>query len=140
MLKNADAEALMAAARAAQAEGERLWAAHDWRNAAQQGWHAVRDATAALVLEVNGEPPPPIGLYEPAVNGISVAIRKLAYERGGEWNRMCSRYASAAHFLHDQAYYGGVYDDDIGDLLRDAWDYVRCAGELAGLAEEVVAG
>ena len=139
MLKNADAEALMQNAREAQAEGERLWAASDWRNAAEQGWQAVRDATAALVLEVNGEPPAPVGLYDRTVNGISMAISKLARERGGEWERLDIRFTTAMIYLHDQAYDAGVYDDEIGDLVREAADYIRCAEELAGLAAGVAA-
>ena len=139
MLKNADAEALMQNARAAQAKGERLWAAGNWRNAAEQGWQAVRDATAALVLEVNGEPPAPVGLYDRTVNGISMAISKLARERGGEWERLDIRFTTAMIYLHDQAYDAGVYDDEISDLVREAADYIRCAEELAGLAAGVAA-
>ena len=139
MLKNADAEALMAAARAAQAEGERLWAAHDWRNAAQQGWQAVRDATAALLLEVNGKPPTPIGLYDPQVNGISIAISKLARERGGKWQRLDHRFTEAYVALYDPAYFVGSCDDDIGDLVREAADYIRHAEELAALPTGIAA-
>ena len=139
VLRNANAEALMAAAQAAQAEGERLWAAHDWRNAAEQGWQAVRDATAALVLEVNGKPPTPIGLYDPKVNGISVAISKLARERGGKWQRLDHRFTEAYVALYDPAYFVGSCDDDIGDLVRDAADYIRHAEELAGLPTGIAA-
>ena len=141
MLKNADAEALMQNARAAQAEGECLWAAGDWRNAAEQGWLAVRDATAALVLAVTGAPAPPVGgLYEPEINCLSIAISKLSQARGGEWERLDARFAQAANLLHDQTYYGRVYHEDLDDLLREAWDYIRCAEELAGLAVGVAAG
>ena len=134
MLKNADAQALMQNARAAQAKGERLWATGDWRNAAEQGWQAVRDATAALVLEVTGAPPPAVAaVYDPdQSNGISVAISKLAQKRGGKWEQMDARFSEAAYFLHDQTYYGGVYHDDIGDLLREAGEYIRYAEELGG--------
>ncbi len=128
MLRNAEAEALMQDARAAQAEGERLWAAGDWRNATEQGWQAVRDATAALALEVMGEPPTPVGLYDPQVNGISVAISALARERGGEWERLDVRFSGAYVDLY---FYADVYDDEIGDQVRDAADYIRCAEELA---------
>ena len=139
MLRNAEADTLIAAARAAQAEGDRLWAAGDWRNAAAQGWAAVRDATAALLLEVNGKPPTPIGLYDPKVNGISVAISKLARERGGKWQRLDLRFTEAMIYLHDQAYDAGVYDDEIGDLVREAADYIRHAEELAGLPTGIAA-
>lgn len=132
MLKNADAESLMQNARSAQAKADRLWAAHDWRNAAEQGWQAVRDATAALLLEVNGQPPTPIGLYDRMVNGISVAISKLARERGGEWARLDLRFTEAMIYLHDPAYFVGTCDDEIGDLVRDAADYIRHAEQLTG--------
>ena len=132
VLKNADAKALMQNARAAQTKGERLWAAGDWRNAAEQGWQAVQDATAALLLEVNGQPPTPTGLYDRMVNGISVAISKLARERGGEWARLDNRFTTAYVALHDPAYFVGTCDDEIGDLVRDAADYIRHAEELAG--------
>ena len=131
MLKNADAEALMQDARAAQAEGERLWAASDWRNAAEQGWQAVRDATAALLLEVNGKPPKPTGLYDPIVNGISMAISKLARQRGGEWAQLDGRFSEVYVCLYDPAYFVGAYYEEIGDLVRDAADYIRCAEDLA---------
>ena len=139
MLRNAEAAALMAGARAAQAEGERLWAAGDWRQAAAQGWAAVREATAALALEVNGKLAAPAGLGDRRVSAISGSIRDLAYARAGEWDRMCSRFATAAVCLHDQAYDAGVYDDEIGDLVREAADYIRCAEELAGLTAGVAA-
>ena len=111
----------------------------DWRNAAEQGWQAVRDATAAPVLEVNGKPPTPAGLYDRTVNGISVAISKLARERGGEWARLDRRFTEAMIYLHDQAYDAGVYDDEIGDLVREAADYIRCAEELARLPAGIAA-
>ena len=140
MLKNATAEALLQDARVAQAKGERLWATGDWQNAAGQGWLAVRDATAALVLAVTGAPPPAVGgLYEPEINRLSIAISKLSRARGGEWERMDARFAAAANLLHDQTYYGRVYHEDLDDLLREAWDYIRCAEQLAGLAAGVAA-
>ena len=128
MLKNADAEALMQNARAAQAEGERLWAAGDWRNATDQGWAAVRDATAALALEVNGKLAEPEGLGDPQVNAISGSISDLAQERGGEWEELDRRFSGAYVDLY---VYAGCYDDEIGYLVREAADYIRCAEELA---------
>ena len=139
MLKNPDAESLMQNARSAQAKAERLWAAHDWRNAAEQGWQAVQDATAALLLEVNGKPPTPIGLYDPKVNGISVAISQLARERGGEWERLDNRFTTAYVALYDPAYFVGTCDDEIGDLVREAADYIRHAEELAALPAGIAA-
>ena len=134
VLKNADAKALMQNARAAQTKGERLWAAGDWRNAAEQGWQAVRDATAALLLEVTGAPPPEVpAVYDPdQSNGISVAISKLAQARGGKWEQMDARFSEAAYYLHYETYHGRVHHDDLDELLREAWDYIRRAEELAG--------
>ena len=129
MLRNAEAEALMQNARAAQAEGERLWAAGDWRNATEQGWQAVLNATAALALEVNGKLAPVKGLGDPQVNAISGAISDLAQERGGEWEDLDGRFSRAYVDLY---FYAGVYDDDIGDLVRDTADYIRRAERLAG--------
>ena len=128
MLRNAEAEALMQNARAAQAEGERLWAKGDWRNATDQGWAAVRDATAALALEVNGKLADPEGLGDPRVNAISESISDLAQERGGEWEQL-DRLFSVAYV--DLYLYAGFYDDDLGDQVREAADYIRRAEELA---------
>ena len=102
---------------------------------------SLRDATAALVLAVTGAPAPPVGgLYEPEINRLSIAISKLSQARGGEWERLDARFAQAANLLHDQTYYGRVYHEDLDDLLREAWDYIRCAEELAGLTAGVAAG
>ena len=132
MLRNAAAAALMREARAAQAEGERLWAAGDWRNAAAQGWAAVREATAALALEVNGKLAAPAGLGDRRVSAISGSISDLARERGGEWAELDCRFSEAYVCLYDPAYFVGVCYEEIGDLVRDAADYIRCAEELAG--------
>ena len=124
VLKNADAEVTDAKCPMRRKQRrERRWAARDWRNAAEQGWQAVQDATAALLLEVNGQPPTPIGLYDRTVNGISVAISKLARERGGEWARLDIRFTEAMIYLHDQAY-------DVGTctMTKSATWYARCGG------------
>ncbi len=131
MLRNAEAAALMAGARAAQAEGERLWAAGDWRQAAAQGWAAVREATAALALEVNGELAAPAGLGDRRVSAISGSISDLARERGGEWAELDGRFSGVYVGLYDPAYFVGAYYEEIGDLVREAADYIRCAEELA---------
>ncbi len=123
MLKNADAETLMQDARAMQAEGERLFDAGDWRDAAEKGWLAARNATAALVLETTG-------VHNPHSTAINAGIRRLARERGGEWAEMRKSLGDIAHHLHSEAFYGGVYNDDIGDLVRGVADYIRRAEEL----------
>ena len=132
MLRNAEAAALMRDARAAQAEGERLWAAGDWRAAAAQGWAAVREATAALALEVTGA-------HYTDSEELERGLIKLAQERGGEWERMCGGFSEAAYVLHYETYHGRVHHDDLDELLREAWEYVRCAEELAGRAAGVAA-
>ena len=128
MLRNAEAAALMRDARAAQAEGERRWAAGDWRQAAAQGWAAVREATAALALEVNGELAAPAGLGDRRVSAISGSISDLARERGGEWAELDGRFSGAYVGLY---VYAGFYDDEIGYLVREAADYICCAEDLA---------
>ena len=125
MLKNADAAALMQDAREMQAAGERLLAAGDWRDAAEKGWLAARNASQALLLEVNGE-------EQPRTPNISAGIRALAYQRGGKWQELNVRLAQVAYYLHSEAFYGGVYVDDIPDLVRGIADYIALAEELAG--------
>lgn len=126
MLRNLNAEALMQDARAMQAEGVRLIDAGDWRDAAEKGWLAVRNATAALVLDVTG-------VHNRTSTHINAGLRKLAQERGGEWVLMRKDYGEIAHHLHSQAFYNGVYNDDITALVRgDVADYIRRAEELAG--------
>ena len=128
MLRNAEAAGLMREAREAQAEGERLWAAGDWRKAAEQGWAAVLNATAALALEVNGKLAAPAGLGDRRVSAISGSISDLARERGGEWAELDGRFSGVYVGLY---VYAGFYDDEIGYLVREAADYIRCAEDLA---------
>ena len=139
MLRNAEAAALMADSRAAQAAGERLWATGDWQNAAEQGWQAVLNATAALALEVNGKLAEPAGLGDRRVSAISGSISDLARERGGEWAELDGRFSEAYVCLYDPAYFVGAYYEEIGDLVREAADYIRCAEELAERAAGVAA-
>ena len=123
MLKNADAETLMQDAHAMHAAAVRTLAAGDWRDAAEKGWLAARNATAALVLETTG-------INNPHSTGINAGLRRLAW-RGGPWREMRKSYSDFAHLLHSEAFYGGVYNDDIGSILQDVADYLRRAGELA---------
>ena len=126
MLKSLDAEALMQDAREMQAEGVRLIDAGDWRDAAEKGWLAARNATAAVVWEVTG-------VHNQTSTHINAGLRKLARERGGEWARLRKDYGDFAHHLHSQAFYNGVYDEDIAGLVRgEVADYIRRAEELAG--------
>ena len=124
MLKNADAETLLQDAHAMHAVAVRTLAAGDWRDAAEKGWLAARNASAALVLETTG-------VLNATSTGISAGLRLLARQRGGPWLEMRDIYGRTAHFLHSEVFYSGVYNDDIGDLLQDVADYVRRAAELA---------
>ena len=53
MLKNPTADALMQDARAMQDAALQRLEADDWRDAAEKTWCAARNATKALVLEVD---------------------------------------------------------------------------------------
>ena len=123
-LKNLAAERLMQDARQMQAEGVRMMDAGDWRDAAEKGWLAVRNATAALVWEVTG-------VDNPNSKKINDGLRKLAQERGGEWLEMRKSYGDAVHHLHQEAFYNGNYNADLPDQVRDVADYIRRAEELA---------
>ena len=123
MLKNADAETLMQDAHAMHAAAVRTLAAGDWRDAAEKGWLAARNATAALILETTG-------VHNPHSTRINAGLRQLA-RRGDPWAELRRRYGDFAHHLHSEAFYGGVYNDDIGDILQDVADYLRRVAELA---------
>ena len=126
MLKNRDAETMMQDARDMQAEAVRRIDAGDWRDGAEKGWLAARNATVALVWEVTG-------VRNQTSTHINAGIRKLAQERGGEWAQMRKEYGDFVHHLHTQAFYNGLYDDDIPALVRgDVAEYIRRAEELAG--------
>ena len=53
MLKNVEAQALMHDARTMQSAALERLEADDWRDAAEKTWCAARNATKALVLEVD---------------------------------------------------------------------------------------
>ena len=125
MLQSLEAETLMQDAREMQAEGVRLMDAGDWRDAAEKGWLAVRNATAALVWDVTG-------VRNRTSSHVNAGIRKLAQERGGEWVQLRRAYADAMRHLHSMAFYDGVYNDDLPDLVRNVADYIRRAEALAG--------
>ena len=124
MLNNPDAAAMMQDAREAQAAAERLLNAGDWRDAAEKGWLATRNATAAAVLEVTG-------VNNSGSKGITAGINKLARERGGEWARLRQSYRDVIRYLHTDAFYHGKHRNDIGDRVRGVASYIRRAEELA---------
>lgn len=123
MLKDSEAETLMRDARAMQEEAIAHLDAGDWRDAAEKAWCATRNAAQAVVLEI-------YGVDNPRSTNIDAGIRSLARERGGEWVELRKDYTEVVYHLHIEAFYGGVYHDDIPDLVRGVADYIRTAGEL----------
>ena len=124
MLNNPEAEILMRDARAMQARGEALMAVGDWRDAAEKGWLAVRCATIALVWEVTG-------VRNSAGRHINAGLRKLAQDRGGQWIQLRKDYADAVYHLHSEAFYDGIHNDDLADLIHEVADYIGRVEELA---------
>ena len=125
MLNNPAAEALMQDARAMQARAEALLAAGDWRDAAEKGWLAVRNATAALVLATTG-------VHNRTSTQINAGLRKLARERGGEYAELWQQNGDFAKHLHSRAFYDGIYSDILPDTVRLVADFIRRAEQLAG--------
>ena len=72
------------------------------------------------------------GGYNPHSASSNAGIRKLDRDRGGEWLRLQESYTDVVHNLLSEAFYGGIYNDDIPDLVRGVADYIRCAEVLAG--------
>ena len=124
MLKNTEAEALMQDARAMQASALQRLEAEDWRDAAEKRWCAARNATKALVLEVDAE-------EGQRSTKIEVAMRNLARRRGGEWLRLRPLYSDIVHFLHAEAFYEGAYMDDVPEYIREGSEFIDLAERLA---------
>ena len=120
MLKNRDAEALMQDARDMQGEAVRMI------DAADKGWLAARNATAALVWEVTG-------VHNQTSTQINAGLRRLARERRGEYEELSRLYSKFGQYLHSQAFYNGFYHEDLPDIVRgDVAEYIRRAEGLAG--------
>ena len=124
MLKEAGAETMMQDAYAMQAAAVQRLEAGDWRDASEKAWCATRNATQALVLETLGE-------NNPRSTKIESGIRFLSKQRGGRWAELRNRYAVVAQYLHGRAFYDGIYNDDIPDLVHNVADYIRLAEEMA---------
>jgi len=124
MLKNADAEALMQDAKSMQSAALERLAEDDWRDAAEKTWCAARNATKALVLEVDES-------ESQRSTKIEVAMRNIARRRGGEWVRLRSLYSDIVHYLHAEALYEGAYTDDVPELVREGTSFVELAEKLA---------
>ena len=124
MLDNPGAEALMQDARDAYAKAEALMAAGDWRDGAEKGWLAARTANIALVWAVTG-------VHNRTSVQINTGLRKLANQRGGEYADLNTLYSRLARRLHSQAFYNGVYNDNLPDFVRQVADFIRRATQLA---------
>ena len=124
MLKNAEAQALIQDARAMQSSALRLLDDGDWRDAAEKTWCAARNATKALVLEVDEA-------ESHRSTKIEVAMRNIARRRGGDWITLRSLYADIVHFLHAEAFYEGAYTDDVPEYIREGSEYIELAERLA---------
>ena len=109
MLNNPGAEALMQDARDAYARAEALMAAGDWRDGAEKGWLAARTANIALVWAVTG-------VHNRTSVQINAGLRKLANQRGGQYAALNSLYSRFAQYLHSQAFYNGIYNDNLPRL------------------------
>lgn len=123
-LKNAEAEALMQDARVMQASALQRLDAEDWRDAAEKTWCAARNATKALVLEVDEA-------ESNRSTKIEVAMRNIARRRGGEWLRLRSLYSDIVHYLHAEAFYEGAYTDDVPKYIREGSEFIDLAERLA---------
>ena len=123
-LKNVEAEALMQDARAMQSAALQRLEAEDWRDAAEKTWCAARNATKALVLEVDAA-------ESQRSTKIEVAMRNIARRRGGEWLTLRSLYSEIVHYLHAEAFYEGAYTDDVPELVREGTDFIELAERLA---------
>ena len=123
-LKNTEAETLMQDARAMQASALLRLEAEDWRDAAEKTWCAARNATKALVLEVDEA-------ESQRSTKIEVAMRNIARRRGGEWLTLRSLYSEIVHYLHAEAFYEGAYTDDVPELVRQGTDFIDLAERLA---------
>ena len=96
----------------------------NWRFAAEKTWCPARNATKALVLEVDAE-------ESQRSTKIEVAMRNIARRRGGDWVRLRSLYSDIVHFLHAEAFYEGAYTDDVPELVREGTDFIDLAERLA---------
>ena len=123
MLDNPGAEALMQDARDAYAKAEALLAAGDWRDGAEKAWLAARTANIALVWAVTG-------VHNRTSVQINTGFRKLANQRGGEYAALNSLYSRFAQYLHSQAFYNGIYNDNLPDFVREVADFIRRTEEL----------
>ena len=126
MLKNASARDLIVDARAVHNAAMARLEVGDWRDASEKAWCAARNATEAAILEI-------YGVDSSRSTNIDAGIRSLAKERGGEWIELRKNYTEVVYHLHIEAFYGGVWHDDVPDLIRGVANYVD---RIARLADE----
>ncbi len=97
------------------------------RDACGKAWNATRAASEAAVLAHHGSTATTIN--------ISSGLRFLARQ----YNRpnLSAGYAQRAQYLHIDACYNGLCDnDDIPDLIYGTEEFIRAAQELADHREE----
>ena len=89
------------------------------------GWLAVRNASAALVWDVTG-------VHNRTNRNIGIGLRKLAQDRGGEYAELPKLWGHFVHRLHSEAFYDGIYRDELPAFVRQVADFIRRAEQLAG--------
>ena len=125
MLTHPDAQTLMQDARSMQTEAARLMAAGDWRDGAEKGWLAFRAAAAALIWSITG-------IHHDTDTDLSGAFSALSHRRGGDYAELRMLWGHFFYYLHSEAFYDGVYTDDLPDLVREVADFIALAERLAG--------
>ena len=96
--------------------------AGDVRDACGKAWNATRAASEAAVLAHQGNTATTIN--------ISSGLRFLARKYG--LPNLSAGYAQRAQYLHNDACYYGVCDnDDLPDLIHGTSEFIRAAQELA---------
>ena len=103
---------------------ERL-SAGDVRDAAEKAWCAVKRATEALLLAVNGEIPP-------TTVGVSGGLRAMGRNSAAA-RSLQGRFACTARYLHHDCFYNGHCEplEDTERLIREAAQFIEDAEALA---------
>lgn len=118
---------IFADARAVHASALEMLAAGDMRDAAEKAWCAVKRATEALLLAVDGEIPP-------TTVRVSAGLRAMA--RQSEAARsLQDRFGFTARYLHHDCFYNNNCEpeEDTERLIRESAQYIADAEALANL-------